>query len=76
MRGEPIIEGPMFDVLKDIQGRVAAMQDTMADHTRQPLAVRENINDLQRADLSLESMFAKIEVRLDHIERRLTLVDA
>lgn len=66
----------MYEVLKAIQSQLVNVNDTLADHTDQFLRVRNDINELRKDDLRIESMQAKMESRLERIERRLNLVDA
>ena len=66
----------MYEVLKKLQDGQARMIDTQADHTRQLLRVREDINNLRSDDLRREGMQAHMDTRLDRIEARLNLHDA
>jgi hypothetical protein len=66
----------MYEVLKKLQDGQARIIDTQADHTRQMLRMREDINNLRSDDLRRETMQAQIDIRLDRIEGRLNLHDA
>lgn len=66
----------LYEILKQIQGAVAEMKATLADHTRQFIRVREDINSLRGDDLRRETMQAQIDARLERIESRLNLNDA
>ncbi len=73
----------MFEVLKQIQERLARMESVLADHTRQFIrvredinSVREDINGLRGDDLRREAVQAKMDERLQRIENRLNLTDA
>jgi parvulin-like peptidyl-prolyl isomerase len=66
----------IYDVLKQLQADVAELKATLADHTRQFIRVREDINTLRGDDLRRESLQAQMDVRLQRIETRLNLTDA
>jgi hypothetical protein len=66
----------IYDVLKQLQADVAEVKATLADHTRQFIRVREDINTLRGDDLRRESLQAQMDVRLQRIETRLNLTDA
>lgn len=65
----------IIEILKSIQGAVAEVRATQADHTRQLLRIREDINGLRGDDLRRETMQAQMDSRLDRIEVRLNLTD-
>ena len=72
----------IYEVLKRIQADVAEMKATQADHSRQFIRVREDINSLRgdvhglhSDDLRRERMQEKLDLRLDRIESRLNLGD-
>jgi hypothetical protein len=66
----------IYDVLKQVQADVAEVKGTLADHTRQFIRVREDINNLRGDDLRRESLQTQMDVRLERIEKRLNLSDA
>jgi hypothetical protein len=66
----------IYDVLKQVQADVAEVKGTLADHTRQFIRVREDINNLRGDDLRRESLQTQMDVRLQRIEKRLNLSDA
>jgi hypothetical protein len=66
----------LYEVLKSIQAGQAEIKTTLADHTRQLLRIREDINALRGDDLRRETMQAQMDVRLERIETRLNLTDA
>jgi parvulin-like peptidyl-prolyl isomerase len=66
----------IYDVLKQVQADVAEVKGTLADHTRQFIRVREDINSLRGDDLRRESLQTQMDVRLQRIEKRLNLSDA
>ena len=66
----------IYDVLKQVQADVAEVKGTLADHTRQFIRVREDINSLRGDDLRRESLQTQMDVRLQRIENRLNLSDA
>jgi hypothetical protein len=55
---------------------LSEVKATLADHSRQFIRVREDINDLRGDDLRRESLQAQMDVRLQRIENRLNLTDA
>lgn len=63
----------IYEVLKQLQTSVSDIKATQADHTRQLIKIREDINGLRGDDLRRESMQAQIDTRLDRIETRLNL---
>ena len=66
----------IYDVLKQVQADMAEVKGTLADHTRQFIRVREDINSLRGDDLRRESLQTQMDVRLQRIEKRLNLPDA
>ena len=66
----------IYDVLKQVQADMAEVKGTLADHTRQFIRVREDINNLRGDDLRRESLQTQMDVRLQRIEKRLNLSDA
>ena len=66
----------IYDVLKQVQADVAEVKGTLADHTRQFIRVREDINNLRGDDLRRESLQTQMDVRLQRIEKRLNLSEA
>jgi hypothetical protein len=56
--------------------RQARIIETQADHSRQLIQVRQDINNLRSDDLRRETMQAQMDLRLDRIETRLNLHDA
>jgi hypothetical protein len=66
----------MLEILKEIQKDVAQIKATQADHTRQFIRVREDINNLRGDDLRRETIQAQMDTRLARIETRLNLHDA
>jgi hypothetical protein len=66
----------VYEVLKSIQAAVAEIKATQADHTRQLLRIRDDINNLRSDDLRIETLQTNMDMRLERIERRLNLTDA
>jgi hypothetical protein len=60
---------------EEASGR-ARIIETQADHSRQLLRLREDINNLRSDDLRRETMQVQMDTRLDRIETRLNLHDA
>lgn len=50
----------MFEILKQLQKDMADVKSTLADHTRQFIRVREDINGLRGDDLRRETVQAKM----------------
>lgn len=72
----------IYETLKRIQTDLAEVKATQADHSRQFIRVREDINSLRgdvhglhSDDLRRERMQEKLEMRLERIEARLNLSD-
>lgn len=66
----------MYEVLKQIRADLAEVKGVLADHTRQFIRVREDINNLRGDDLRRETIQAQMDNRLQRIENRLGLADA
>ena len=66
----------LYEILKSIQKTQGEIKTTLADHTRQLIRIREEINGLRSDDLRRENLQAQIDVRLDRIEARLEIHDA
>lgn len=66
----------IYEILKQIQTGQAEIKTILADHTRQLLRVREDINNLRSDDLRREAMQAQMDVRLERIETRMNISDA
>jgi len=80
---ENITNELMYEVLKSLQKDMASVKMTLADHTRQFIRVREEINGLRDDvnglrgdDLRRETVQAQMDRRLERIENRLNLSDA
>ena len=72
----------IYEVLKRIQADLTEVKAAQADHSRQFIRVREDINSLRgdihglhSDDLRRERMQEKMDVRLERIETRLNLSD-
>jgi septal ring factor EnvC (AmiA/AmiB activator) len=66
----------IYEVLKQIQTDLAAVKATLADHGRQFIELRKQVNGVQAEIIRLEERIVGVETRLDRIETRLNLVDA
>ncbi len=66
----------MFEILKQIQERLAKIESILADHTHQLIRVREELNGLRGDDIRREVLQAQMDHRLERIEKRLSLSDA
>lgn len=66
----------LYEVLKNLQADMAEVKNALADHGRQLIRIREDINVLRGDDLRREGMQAQMDHRLERIEHRLTLVEA
>lgn len=65
----------IYEVLKQLQGEVADIRRVLADHSRQFILVRQDINGLRGDDLRREAIQAQMDVRLERIETRLNISD-
>jgi len=66
----------IYKILKHLQTGQAEIKSVLAEHTRQMIKIREDINDLRGDDLRYESVQAQMMNRLERIESRLNLTDA
>ena len=66
----------MYEVLKEIQARLTHVEDNTRDLVKGQLRIRKDINELRGDIIRHDENFARLEVRLDRIEKRLELVDA
>jgi hypothetical protein len=66
----------MHEILKKLQDGQARIIETLADHSQQFIAIRDDIHGVRGDVLRLERSIAETKVRLERIERRLELVDA
>lgn len=66
----------IYEVLKSLQAGQADIKATQADHTRQLIRLREEVNGLRGDDLRRETLQAQMDSRLERIEIRLNLSDA
>jgi hypothetical protein len=73
---DPVTNELIFEVLKQLQAGQARIIENQADHSRQIIQVRQDINNLRGDDLRRETMQAQMDTRLDRIETRLNLHDA
>jgi hypothetical protein len=65
----------LYEILKSLQAGQAEIKSTLADHTRQLIRIREDINSLRADDLRREAIQAHMDTRLQRIENRLDLTD-
>lgn len=79
---EAVTNELIYEVLKKVQTDLAEVKATQADHSRQFIRVREDINSLRgdvhglhSDDLRRERMQEKLDLRLQRIEKRLNLND-
>jgi hypothetical protein len=61
----------IYDLLKQLQADVAEVKATLADHARQFIRMREDINALRRNDVSGESMQARTDCAAPKIDEEL-----
>ncbi len=66
----------MLEILKQLQKDMVDVKATLADHTRQFIRVREELNGLRGDDIRREVLQAQMDHRLERIEKRLNLSDA
>lgn len=66
----------IYEILKSLQAGQADIKATQADHTRQLIRLREEVNGLRGDDLRRETLQAQMDSRLERIEIRLNLADA
>jgi hypothetical protein len=73
---ETVTNELLYEILKQLQSGQAEIKAVLADHTRQLLRIREDINNLRSDDLRREAMQAQMDVRLERIETRINIHDA
>ncbi|MEQ1889123.1 MAG: hypothetical protein ABL951_08080 [Alphaproteobacteria bacterium] len=66
----------IYEILKQLQTDMAAVTITLADHTRQFIRVREELNGLRGDDIRRRVLQAQMDHRLERIEKRLSPSDA
>ncbi len=66
----------IYEVLEQLQAGQAEIKATLTDHTRQLIRIREDINALRGDDLRREAMQAQMDVRLERMERHISLEGA
>jgi hypothetical protein len=66
----------IYEVLKQLQGSMAEVKITLADHTRQFIGLREQLHTMEGNFLRQERLMANFESRIERIEARLNLNDA
>jgi hypothetical protein len=66
----------IYEILKHLQADMAVVKMTLADHSRQFVELRKQINGLQGEVIRLEERIVGVDTRLDRIEARLNLVEA
>jgi hypothetical protein len=70
------LENLVLEQLRAVRGDLGQIKDTLADHGAQFIRVRSDIHDVRGDILRDEEHFARLELRLDRIEKRLGLVEA
>ena len=66
----------LYEVLKQIQTRIGNLEDGQREIKSELQALRGHIVAMQQDISNLYAVQAKLELRLERIERRLELVDA
>jgi chromosome segregation ATPase len=64
----------IYEVLKDMQRRITNIEDSIREVLQELLAVRAHMTAMLSDIANLYAGQAKIETRLDRIERRLDMV--
>ena len=66
----------LYEVLKQIQRRLDRIEKTLKELHSSQISIREDFHRLEGGQLRLERMDAETQLRLERIEKRLSLVDA
>jgi len=66
----------IYEVLKQIQTRISNLEDGQREIKSELQALRGHLVAIQQDVSNLYAVQAKLELRLERIERRLELVDA
>lgn len=65
----------IYEMLKKIQQSISRMDAKLDDHSRQFIALREQLHTMDGNALRQERLIAGLEVRIERIENRLDLHD-
>lgn len=63
----------IYEVLKKVEQSIARIDGKLDDHTRQFIALREQLHTLDGNGLRQERLMATLENRIERIEARLDL---
>lgn len=66
----------LYETLKAIRADIGSIKSTLADHGRQLIEVRRQLNSMQAEIIRSDEHMLGLDARLDRIERRLELSDA
>lgn len=72
---EAVTNELIYEVLKKVQQSITRMDAKLDDHTRQFIALREQLHTLDGNALRQERLMATLENRIERIELRLGLND-
>ena len=64
----------IYELAKDVQSEVNQLEQSVRDLVQGQLRIRKDINDVRGDIIRHDENFARLEVRLDRIEKRLDLV--
>ncbi len=73
---ENVASNLIYEVLKQVQGRLDGIENSLRDIQNSQIMVREDFHRLEGGQLRLERMNAETQMRLERIEKRLSLIDA
>ena len=65
----------IYELLKKIQQSISRMDAKLDDHSRQFIALREQLHTMDGNALRQERLIATLETRIERIETRLELHD-
>ena len=65
----------MFEVLKQIQSDISALKEGQREQNAALGAIRTHLGGLQQDVTNLYAIFARFEIRLERVERRLEIVE-
>ncbi|MFO1124688.1 MAG: hypothetical protein U1E25_04995 [Methylocystis sp.] len=66
----------IYEILRPIQGRLGSLDEGLREVRGEIAALRGHVIAIQQDTANVYGRIAAMEVRLDHIERRLDIADA
>jgi septal ring factor EnvC (AmiA/AmiB activator) len=70
------LENITLEHLRAIRSDVSDIKKIVTDHAQQIIGLRKQINTLEANTIRIEEGVARLEIRIDKVEKRLGLIDA